>query len=153
MSSTLEQHSALLARSQSWTQLTEVFATAPLVFRPPRATQDGMLLVGDAAGFIDPFLGDGISLALRSGTMAGHAVAELCNGRTRPEGMRAKYETAYRHALAPAFRRASGLRRLLSLPAAVRTPLVNLARFPGVAEFVFRSTRVGAPRSRPSVGR
>jgi flavin-dependent dehydrogenase len=141
LASTWKQHPALQARSQSWTQLTETFATAPLVFRPPRATRDGVLLAGDAAGFIDPFLGDGISLALRSGAMAGQAVADFCAGKVIMEGARARYERAYERNLAPAFQRASHLRRLLTLPTIIRTPLINLARLPGVAGLVFRSTR------------
>jgi menaquinone-9 beta-reductase len=144
LSAVLKQHPALSSRSRSWTQRTETFATSPLLFRPPRATQDRMLLVGDAAGFIDPFLGDGISLALRSGSMAGEAVAHFCRGKLTWDCLLANYETAYRDNLGPAFTRASRLRRLLSLPAIVRTPLLRLARLPGLAELVFRKTRPAA---------
>lgn len=140
----LEQNPALRSRSRAWTPLTETFATSPLLFRPPHATQDGMLLAGDAAGFIDPFLGDGISLALRSGTMAGEAVARFCRGKLTWDRLLANYEAAYRTNLEPAFNRASRLRQLLSLPAIVRTPLLRLARLPGLAELVFRKTRPAA---------
>jgi flavin-dependent dehydrogenase len=100
-----------------------------------------MLLAGDAAGFIDPFLGDGISLALHSGSMAGKAVAEFCAGKVTLERALANYDYAYRRYLAPAFSRAAGLRRLLDLPAALRTPLIKMARLPGMAAFIFRQTR------------
>ena len=144
LNTVLEQHPALGSRSRSWTALTETFATSPLLFRPPRALQDGMLLAGDAAGFIDPFLGDGISLALRSGTMAGEFAAEVADGRMTQEGALAQYDSAYRRNLAPSFRRAARLRWLLTMPHLIRTPVVNLARLPGVAELVFRSTRLEA---------
>jgi menaquinone-9 beta-reductase len=137
----LRQHPELQRRSRSWTPLTEMFATAPLVFRPPRTTHDGTVLVGDAAGFIDPFLGDGISLALRSGTMAGEAVADFCSDRVPLERALARYESTYRRHLAPLFRRASSLRRVVSLPAIVRTPLINLARFHKVGQIIFKGTR------------
>lgn len=140
----LEQHPALRSRSRSWTPLTETFATSPLLFRPPRATQDGMFLVGDAAGFIDPFLGDGISLALRSGSMAGILIAEVAAGRMTREVARAQYSSAYQDYLAPAFRRAARLRWLLTMPSLFRVPMLNLARLPGVAELVFRRTRPAA---------
>ena len=44
---------------------------------------DGWVLVGDAGGFIDPIYSSGVYLALKSGVMAGEAVAEgLHNGDT-----------------------------------------------------------------------
>ena len=36
---------------------------------------DGWVLVGDAGGFIDPIYSSGVYLALKSGMMAGEAVA------------------------------------------------------------------------------
>jgi flavin-dependent dehydrogenase len=141
LSEVFRQHPALHSRSRSWRPLTETFATTPLLFRPPRALKGRVLLAGDAVGFIDPFLGDGISLALRSGSMAGKAVAEFCTGKVTLERALADYDRAYRRHLSPAFSRAAGLRRLLDLPAALRTPLIKMARLPGMAAFIFRQTR------------
>jgi menaquinone-9 beta-reductase len=47
-----------------------VHALGPLAYRvvPPR--DDGVVLVGDAAGFLDPFTGEGIYAALRSAELA-----------------------------------------------------------------------------------
>jgi flavin-dependent dehydrogenase len=47
-----------------------VRAMGPLAYRvaPPR--EDGVVLVGDAAGFLDPFTGEGIYAALRSAEIA-----------------------------------------------------------------------------------
>jgi flavin-dependent dehydrogenase len=42
----------------------------PLARRVRRVTGDGFLLVGDAAGFLDPFTGDGIFDALRGAQLA-----------------------------------------------------------------------------------
>ena len=42
----------------------------------------GLLLAGDAAGFIDPITGDGLRFALRGGALAAEAVLEeLSSGR------------------------------------------------------------------------
>ena len=51
-------------------RLGPVRALGPLAYRvaPPR--EDGVLLVGDAAGFLDPFTGEGIYAALRSAEIA-----------------------------------------------------------------------------------
>ena len=42
----------------------------------------GLLLAGDAAGFVDPMTGDGLRFALRGGELAAHAALdELASGR------------------------------------------------------------------------
>ena len=64
-------HPGLQKRSRGWRPLSEPVTTSPLVFREPQPERDGILMAGDAAGFVDPFVGDGISLALRSGTSGG----------------------------------------------------------------------------------
>jgi geranylgeranyl reductase family protein len=48
----------------------------PLAFKAKRCSWDGALLVGDSAGFIDPFTGEGIYHALRSGELAAEVVHE-----------------------------------------------------------------------------
>ena len=55
-----------------WT--TSALASAPLGLRVPRVVDDGLLLVGDAAGAPDPITGDGIALALASARPAAEAV-------------------------------------------------------------------------------
>ena len=49
--------------------------------RRPRTTIDGLLLAGDAAGFIDPMTGDGLRFAVRGGELA--AAAALRRARAR----------------------------------------------------------------------
>lgn len=48
----------------------------PTLTSQTRLAKDRLLLVGDAAGLIEPFTGDGISYALASARMAADAVAE-----------------------------------------------------------------------------
>ncbi|MCP2276143.1 geranylgeranyl reductase family [Nocardia amikacinitolerans] len=52
------------------------WAAAPfrLDFSPDRCVADGILLVGDAAGLVNPFTGEGISYALESGRTAAEVV-------------------------------------------------------------------------------
>jgi flavin-dependent dehydrogenase len=67
-------------------QLAGRFARARLIARPvctgplavdcDRAGASGLLLAGDAAGFIDPMTGDGVRLALRGGELAATAALE-----------------------------------------------------------------------------
>ncbi|MGR4880569.1 geranylgeranyl reductase family protein [Streptomyces sp. LARHCF249] len=52
------------------------WATAPfpLDFAPDRCVANGILLVGDAAGLVNPFTGEGISYALESGRTAAEVI-------------------------------------------------------------------------------
>jgi flavin-dependent dehydrogenase len=51
-------------------------------FAPERCAAPGLLLVGDAAGLISPFTGEGISYALDSGRCAAEIVDEaLAHGK------------------------------------------------------------------------
>lgn len=59
-------------------RLTPIRGAAPIGHRVSRPAGDGWLLIGDAAGFVDPFTGEGIHRALRSARAA--AVAILSGG-------------------------------------------------------------------------
>ena len=74
------RHPALRERSRNWSLLSDPVSTSPLIFRQPEPERDGMLMVGDAAGFVDPFVGDGISLALRGGALAAHCLESFFSG-------------------------------------------------------------------------
>jgi flavin-dependent dehydrogenase len=90
----------------------------PLAVDAVAAGVPGLLLAGDAAGFIDPMAGDGLRFAFRGGELAAQFAVETLEGRT---------QTAYRE-LDHARRREFGtkwrfnrlLRALASSPAAVR---------------------------------
>jgi flavin-dependent dehydrogenase len=122
-------HPELWRRSRDWDPITEPVSTAPLVFRRPEpVTEKGMLNVGDAAGFIDPFAGDGIAIALRSGAKA--AVVEA-----------ADYERWYQSEILPAFKAASRFRRLLNSHGLVRWVALSLFRNRRTAAWAVKATR------------
>jgi geranylgeranyl reductase family protein len=55
----------------------------PLIDRRRKICSDKVLLSGDAAGFIDPFSGEGIFTALLSGRIAAEAIADsIINGKS-----------------------------------------------------------------------
>jgi flavin-dependent dehydrogenase len=144
--STLEQaferHAALRERSQNWILASDPVTTSPLLFREPRAERNGVLLVGDAAGFVDPFVGDGISLALRSGSLAARCIARFFIGEASWREAIVEYRNAYRSSLLPVFRASSRLRQLLKLPRPARWPLLlALEKRPQIADFLVQRTR------------
>ena len=63
------------ARLRNGRRVTPIRGAAPIGHRVAATAGDGWLLVGDAAGFIDPFTGEGIYRALRSGRAAAAALA------------------------------------------------------------------------------
>jgi menaquinone-9 beta-reductase len=135
-------HPALLERSGSWTPLSDPVSTSPLIFREPRTSDGNVLLAGDAAAFVDPFVGDGISLALRSGVLAAECMVPFFRGKASlPEAV-ANYSDEYRRRFAPVFRASSAIRRLLKLPKAVRVPILfALESSPAMTRYLVRKTR------------
>jgi 2-polyprenyl-6-methoxyphenol hydroxylase-like FAD-dependent oxidoreductase len=135
-------HPALQKRSHGWRLLSEPVTTSPLVFREPQPERDGILMTGDAAGFVDPFVGDGVSLALRSGTLAAESLIPFFAGKiSLPQAAR-DYRSAYERQLTPVFRTASKIRRVLSLPQSVRIPIFRLLeKMPAITRYLVRRTR------------
>jgi flavin-dependent dehydrogenase len=134
-------HPLLWKRSREWTQATETVATAPLLFRTPKADREGVLYSGDAAGFIDPFAGDGISLALRSGVLAAQALAPFWHGRLSLGQAASNYRNEYRRRYARAFRTAAAMRRVLSAPQMLQAVLWQGLRLPFLARLALKRTR------------
>ncbi len=134
-------HPELWRRSRDWEALFPAITTSPLYFRKPETEDRGMMLAGDAAGFIDPFAGDGISLALHSGTLAAESLAGFLSGKCSLADADQLYRTAYARRFAPAFRNAARLRGLLSAPAWLRSGFLGLVGTSFVANRIVRGTR------------
>jgi flavin-dependent dehydrogenase len=118
----------LTQRSHGWTPVTEPITTAPIVFGPPQPVSRGMANVGDAAAFIDPFLGDGIAIALQTGALATRCLID---------GGVERYRGEYMRWVAPAIRRAALLRKLSRSRLAWKAMKV-----PGMVGMTARATRV-----------
>lgn len=79
---TIRTYPRVAARLEGARLVTPVRAVGPFARWTVRATGDGVLLVGDAADFYDPFTGEGIYAALRGAELAAaHAAAALETGR------------------------------------------------------------------------
>ena len=99
------------------------------------------MYAGDAAAFIDPFVGDGISIALRSGRLAAKCVGKFLADEMPLSGSVATYQREYTRQFAPLFTTASRVRSLLSLPQAGQAAAFQLLRLPGVMPYIIRKTR------------
>jgi menaquinone-9 beta-reductase len=138
----LRLHPALRDRSRTWTPIMDPVTTSPLVFHPPEPLQKGMLQVGDAAMFVDPFIGDGISLALRSGALAANCLGNFFNEKCSLAQAADRYAWLYQQRLSRVFRASSLLRRMLRTPRLVRRPVLSLLqRTPSVTRRLVQMTR------------
>ncbi len=138
----LRCHPTLLKRSRGWTPLMDTVSTSPLVFHDPEPVQGAMLQVGDSATFVDPFIGDGISLALRSGELAAECLVSLFRSERSLEQAIAEYCRLYQERLAHVFRASSKLRNMLRWPSLVRKPvLAVLQKTPAITKQLVKMTR------------
>jgi flavin-dependent dehydrogenase len=135
------RHAALWQRSRAWEMCSPAVTTSPLYFRRPETQDRGMLLAGDSSGFIDPFAGDGISLALHGGTLAAQCLTGFLQSRCSWNEAHDQYRAAYFKRLAPAFRNASRVRMLLSTPQWLRSGLARLVELGPVSRMIVRRTR------------
>lgn len=135
------QHPRLAARAASWRPVFPPVSTAPLVYRAPQPTRGNIIFVGDAAAFIDPFVGDGISIALRSGQVAAHSLSTFLTGQASLGECASFYEREYSWQFAPLLSAASRVRSLMSWPRTAQVLAFEALRLPGLIPFVIRKTR------------
>jgi len=131
----LAGHPALAARVRDARIVRRILAAGPFARSPRGVTAAGALLVGDAAGFFDPFTGEGVFAALRGGRLAAETLASALGGTDGP-GARAL--APYAAARRRAFHDKAVLERVVGLsatrPAVMRRFTGRLGRRPGVAD-------------------
>jgi menaquinone-9 beta-reductase len=71
-----------LSADQGWRTIT------PLARSPIPSAHENLFFVGDAARVVEPFTGEGIYYALRSGELAANAVAKIVRGDDRNSALR-----------------------------------------------------------------
>jgi flavin-dependent dehydrogenase len=94
----LEQIPAVAAKLAGAERIGRIRGMGPMAHRTRQVTGDGVLLIGDAASFLDPFTGEGIYEALRAAQLAAPVVsAALRTGDTSAEAL-APYRARRRRA-------------------------------------------------------
>jgi flavin-dependent dehydrogenase len=128
----LADYPELAARLSVGTPEGNVQGVGPLARRVRAVSGRGFLLVGDAAGFFDPFTGEGIFRALRGAELAASAADAALNGmptddsRARADAAVNDWQTDFARARADAF--AAKERLTLLIQVFVQTPkLMDLA--------------------------
>jgi flavin-dependent dehydrogenase len=133
---------ALKARLKDATPLMSWLATANVSFglaQPTRA--DGVLLCGDAGGYIHPLTGDGMAMAARSGELAASIVAASLRGGLNREDVAPLYERAWRREFASRLHWASHLEPWLTNPRLARLAVQTFRRAPSLGRLAVAATR------------
>lgn len=107
-------------------------AIGPLALQARRVSAPGVLLVGDAAGFYDPFTGEGITLALRSAELASEtADVALRSGRLDDLS---SYDRERDRATRDKFRLNRLLQAVVAVPSLADAVARKLSRRPDLAD-------------------
>lgn len=129
----LHAYPAMRDRMSTATRVTPVRGVGPLARRVRRVYGNGFVLVGDAAGFFDPFTGEGIYDALRGGELAAEAVGDaLERGDTLASGL-AGYARARRAEFASKRRAAWLVQAFVRSPRLMDYAIARIAARPGVS--------------------
>jgi geranylgeranyl reductase family protein len=107
-------------------------AIGPLALEAARVSAPGALLVGDSAGFYDPFTGEGVTLALRSAEMAAE-VADRALRSGDVADLRA-YDRARDASTRDKFRINRMLQRVVAWPALSNAMARRLSHRPDLAD-------------------
>ncbi len=129
-----ESFAGLSERLRPTTRVLQVRQLGPLAFRAARLSAPGVLLVGDAAGFLDPFTGEGIYAALRSAELASALVADAGNARIDADA----YSAAWHHEFDAKWRVIAGLQQIVRRPWMSECVIKALLRRPAIGSLLMR---------------
>jgi flavin-dependent dehydrogenase len=120
----------------------------PLAHGVRAVSAAGALLVGDAAGFLDPFTGQGIFLALTGAERAAEAVLEALRVPAGERAAFAAYERWRRGDVAWRRRLCATVALLVDVPPLARRAAVRLARFPAAGTTLLDALAGAVPPER-----
>lgn len=102
------------------------------------AGEPGLLLAGDAAGFIDPMTGDGLHFALKGAELAAGVALDVLGGKTSIDTAHEELARQRSIAFASKWRFNRALRSLVSSPSGVSGAAIAAAVAPGLFERIIR---------------
>jgi flavin-dependent dehydrogenase len=108
----------------------------------------GLILIGDAASFIDPFTGSGMLMALESGELAAGVIGDHLQALSSGSGvgdLEARYRAAYKNRFDSRLRTCSMIRRAAFVPGLAQLAIGVFGASERLRRRVSRATRSGAP--------
>ncbi|MCB9882671.1 MAG: NAD(P)/FAD-dependent oxidoreductase [Planctomycetes bacterium] len=135
----LQRVPVLAERLRSARRFEPLRAYGPLGVRTKRQVFEGAVLVGDAAGYVDPMTGEGIYLALRGADLLTDALRVRFETGNERRAWR-QYTRARRHEIAPKLAMSLLLQRAIRKPWLVERFARLVERRPGLLDFVVSLT-------------
>jgi menaquinone-9 beta-reductase len=132
---------ALIARLGDAPPISSIRGAGPMARAATRRNGDRMVLVGDAAGFVDSISGDGLSIAFNSALILGTHLPEILKHDATRQSMQS-YEREARRLYRGYWLVTNGLLTVARHPRARRMIIKSLMRHPGI----FRGLMSGAMR-------
>jgi 2-polyprenyl-6-methoxyphenol hydroxylase-like FAD-dependent oxidoreductase len=111
-----------------------LLASGPFDFPVRRVVADGCALVGDAAGYFDPFTGQGIYQAIASAELLAHEASAALHAGDVSAARLARYARRRRALLRGTRIMQRGIDRVLARPALANGAIRRLANRPAVAD-------------------
>ena len=113
-------------------------SSEPVIFRGRSAVEQGIFLIGDASGIIDPLAGNGMAMAMQSAVLAEPFILEALAGKR--DAAERDYARRHHEVFAPRIRWSRRLAFLLSRPALLDAALA-MRPGPAIGRFFLRHTR------------
>ncbi|MGE5848581.1 MAG: NAD(P)/FAD-dependent oxidoreductase [Candidatus Methylomirabilota bacterium] len=110
--------------------IAPVRCLGPLAYSAQRLTAPGAMLIGDAAGFLDPFTGEGIYAALRSAELAVESALTALLGESGSVPDLLAYGESWRREFLAKWRLCTGLQHAIRHPLLTQGIVAGLARSP-----------------------
>lgn len=136
LTDTIQQHPELRHRFASARPVKPLLAIGPMAQRTICPHYDSIVFVGDAAGFFDPFTGQGIYLALHGAMLAAQAIVQaLHTGDVSATFLRGYFRT-HRRAFGAKYRLSEIIQLGLRSPWITARVIDRLARHEALADTV-----------------
>lgn len=120
------------------------------------APTNGLLAIGDAASFIDPFTGSGMLMALESGELAAQAIGEFLNHGSRISSLdqlQTAYADRYRQAFKSRLTVSSWLRKAAFVPGLAEAAIAFFGASDHLRRKLAQATRGSRPETSAAVTR
>jgi flavin-dependent dehydrogenase len=111
-------------------------SSEPVIFRARSAVEEGIFMIGDASGVIDPLTGNGMAMAIQSAQLAAPFIVRALTDRTAEDA----YREAHRRMFAPRIAWSRRIAALLSRPALLDA-LLRVTPSAKIGELLLRKTR------------
>ena len=120
---------------------SKIFGAGNIYFGKKSPAENGIFMIGDAAGVIAPLAGDGIGMAVQSSNLAAGIIGEIKNGRYSEEKGCEIYTNEWNNLFRKRLLAAGAVQKILFNNTARNASALVLKMFPGILPHIIKLTR------------